>query len=248
MLVFQTNIKCLNVRGLALISNKVKVNLIEDLLEHDNSIGIILSETWLDESICNAEIQMENFMLFRSDRSNRQRGGVALYLRKELNAKLVSAFSNSVVETLIVTCKKLNTIFISIYRPPSTKSDEWSQALEKLNDEISMIQSNGCYDTIICGGDMNFPNLKWEENLLMIDLELSNQEETFVSFMFANNLMNYVTKPTREENILDLVLTNNYDMITSTYIDVNNGFSDHNTVTCKLNIVYNDTDKFEKIM
>ena len=74
----QTNIKCLNVRGLALISNKVKVNLIEDLLEYDNSIGIILSETWLDESICNAEIQMENFMLYRSDRSNRQRGGVAL--------------------------------------------------------------------------------------------------------------------------------------------------------------------------
>ena len=118
--------KCLNIRGLALISNKVKVNLIEDLLENDNSIGIILSETWLDDTICNAEIQMESFELYRSDRCVRQRGGVALYLRKELNGKLFSDFSNSVVETLIVTCKKLNTIFICIYRPPSTKNDEWA--------------------------------------------------------------------------------------------------------------------------
>ena len=101
-----------------------------------------------------------------------------------------------------------------------------------------MIQSNGGYDSIICGGDMNFPNLKQEENLPMIDLDLSNQEESFVSFMFSQNLMNYVNKPTRNENSLDLVLTNNYDMITSTHIDVNNGFSDHNTVTCNLNIAF----------
>ena len=89
-----------------------------------------------------------------------------------------------------------------------------------------MIQANGSYDSIICGGDMNFPNLKWEDNLTMINLDLSNQEEAFVSFMFSHNLMNFVNKPTRNENILDLVLTNNYDMITSTTIDVNNGFSD----------------------
>ena len=185
---------------------------------------------------------MENFVIYRSDRCVRQRGGVALYLRKELNAKLYSTFSNSVVETLIVTCKKLNTIFICIYRPLSTKNDEWSQALDKLNEQICMIQSNSGYDSIICGGDMNFLNLKWEENLPMIDLELSYQEESFVSFMFSQNLMNYVNKPTRNENILDLVLTNNYDMITSTHIDVNNGFSDHNTVTCKLNITFSDAD------
>ena len=52
--------KCLNVRGLALTSSKAKVNIIEDSLEMDNSIGIFLTETWLDESIYDAEIQMNN--------------------------------------------------------------------------------------------------------------------------------------------------------------------------------------------
>ena len=45
----QTNIKCLNIRGLALSSNKAKVSTIENILENDNSIGNFLSETWLDD-------------------------------------------------------------------------------------------------------------------------------------------------------------------------------------------------------
>ena len=86
--------KCLNVRGLALTSSKAKVNIIEDSLEMDNSIGIFLTETWLDESIYDAEIQMNNFNIHRSDRKSRQRGGAAIYLRKELNSKTFSIFSN----------------------------------------------------------------------------------------------------------------------------------------------------------
>ena len=95
------------------------------MLENDSSIGIFLSETWLEESIYDADIQMDNFNIYRSDRIIRQGGLVALYLRKELNSKIFSAFSNSVVETLIVLCKKLNTILICVYRPPSTKDEEW---------------------------------------------------------------------------------------------------------------------------
>ena len=78
----QSSLKCLNVRGLALVSNKGKVDTIEDSLEIDNSIGIIISETWLDNSISDAEVQMSNFEIFRSDKIGRQRGGLALYLRK----------------------------------------------------------------------------------------------------------------------------------------------------------------------
>ena len=102
--------------------------------------------------------------------------------------------------------------------------------------------------TIIFGGDMNFPHLKWERKLPKIDLNLSYQEELFVNFMFAQNLLNYVNKPTRNENMLDLILTNDYDMITQTDIEVNNGFSDHNTVMCKLNIDYHEPEKCENII
>ena len=128
----QTNIKCLNIRGLVLSSNKTKVSTIENTLENDNSIGIFLTETWLDDSIFDAEISMENFNIYRSDRNIRQRGGAAIYLRKELNCKIFSSFSNSVVETVIVMCKDMNTLFICIYRPPATNNDEWTEAIELL--------------------------------------------------------------------------------------------------------------------
>ena len=80
----KSSYQCLNIRGLTLVSNCVKVSSLEDTLEYENSIGICLTETWLDESISNAEIQMSKYEIFRSDRKLRQREGVTLYLRKEL--------------------------------------------------------------------------------------------------------------------------------------------------------------------
>ena len=44
------------------------------------------------------------------------------------------------VETLVVMCKDLNTVFICIYRPPATNDDEWSKAIEHLNEQIELVQ------------------------------------------------------------------------------------------------------------
>ena len=60
--------------------------------------------------------------------------------------------------------------------------------------------------------------------------------------------MNYVNLPTRYNNILDLILTNDYDLIQGTNIEVNSGFSDHNTVTCYLDMMCNEVDRCESIM
>ena len=80
------------------MSNRVNVITLEDMLETENSIGICLTETWLDDLVCDGEIQMKNFEIFRSDRSVRQRGGVALYLRKELYGKSIFRYSNKIGE------------------------------------------------------------------------------------------------------------------------------------------------------
>ena len=142
------------------MSNRVKVSTLEDSLEIENSIGVCLTETWLDESISDAEIQMSNFDIFRSDRSVRQRGGVALYLRKELIGKKILSFSNSVVEALIVKVRKIRTLFVCIYRPPSTTNEEWSQALFVVNESIELAQANEGYESIVLSGDFNFPGIR----------------------------------------------------------------------------------------
>ena len=148
----------------------------------------------------------------------------------------------------MVKCRKLKSLFICVYRPPSTVNNEWSQAIEALDEAIELAQSNGEYDTVIVGGDFNFPNIIWEEHLPKISLNLNKQEECFVNFMFKNSLLNYVNKPTRKKNILDLVLTNDTELIGKCEVIVNSNFSDHNTVICETSIGINENSRNEKIM
>ena len=72
-----------------LLSNRNKVSLISDKSELENSIGIALTETWVNCDISDAELYKENFDLFRADRDDRSRGGTAIYLNSDLNCKQI---------------------------------------------------------------------------------------------------------------------------------------------------------------
>ena len=98
--------------------------------------------------VCDAEVQLDNFTIFRADRSIRERGGVACYMRNDLKCVKSFSYSNSVVEALIVKCKILDALFINIYRPLDTKDKEWSDALEKIDESIRLSQANGDYRSI----------------------------------------------------------------------------------------------------
>ena len=104
-----------NIRGLLLLSNRNKPNIIKDQLELYNGLGISITESWLDSDISDAEVQIEGYTLFRADRSGRSRGGAACYLRKDLNCVIFEEYSNSVVEYLIVKCKILDTLIVTVY-------------------------------------------------------------------------------------------------------------------------------------
>ena len=60
----RATIQCLNVRGLALVSNRVKVQTLENSLVLENRIAMMLSEIWLSDNISNAELQMDNYEIF----------------------------------------------------------------------------------------------------------------------------------------------------------------------------------------
>ena len=93
------------------------------------------------------------------------------------------------------------------------------------------------------GGDYNFPNIVWEENLPKISLNLSRQENFFVNIISKYCLFNYVNIPTRMGNnianggnILDLILTNDTELLSNVRTVINGNFSDHSTVICDINI------------
>lgn len=53
------------------------------LLESGQNMVLGLSETWLDETIANSEVDIPGFKLFRKDR-NRRGGGVMVYASHDL--------------------------------------------------------------------------------------------------------------------------------------------------------------------
>ena len=87
---------------------------------------------------------------------------------------------------------------------------------------------------IFIGGDFNLPDWDWEQNQMKnIPNEISNHKE-FINLLNDNGLTQLVTKPTRLENTLDRMITNNPTRGNRT--EILPDISDHEIVLCELDI------------
>ena len=103
-----------------------------------NTIGTFLTETWLTSDVIDAEIDIPGYSVFHSDRNGRTHGGIAFYLKSDLGGVMAHSFSNGVVETLIVKCKSIKTIFVTVYSPPNSCCNlrEWSDGFIVLHQGL----------------------------------------------------------------------------------------------------------------
>ena len=128
-----------NINGIQSRSQRQKINLLKDLAEKQNAIAITITESHLKPAIENSEVHIENFTIFRSDRQERNKGGVINYLRDDiaLNTKQILAYSNKFVEILALQLESQNTLLVTIYRPPQCPPHKFKDALEKLEEVIT---------------------------------------------------------------------------------------------------------------
>ena len=83
---------------------------------------------------------------------------------------------------------------------------------------------------IIIAGDFNFPDINWVTSHIHLGNKLTtNSEDQLLRFMEKHFLSQYVNQPTRERNILDLLLTNNDNLVLHTSSEETT-LSDHNIV------------------
>ena len=123
-----------------------------------NPFFIVLTETHLSNTIHTAEVNISGYTLFRSDRAGRSHGGTAAYVRNDLACQVLLSESNSVCETLILKVKSLETILISMYRPPDSSLEEFSEALGNVKDTIDKaVEKDPKLTNILQVGDYNFP-------------------------------------------------------------------------------------------
>jgi hypothetical protein len=237
-----SNFSSLNIAGLKPQTVSSKVQYVEDLLKDKNQLFIVLSETWL-KNHTDAELKIDGYSLYRSDRTGRKHtrgrfsGGVVIYLRADLaaTAEEVLKFSNGVVETVAVYSEKENLFICGIYRQPddplgkhTSGVAELNQALQEIGNAIDALE--GIPD-ILLGGDLNIPRANWQASEPSSDIAskngLYNEILSLQNKYFLSQMINVPTH--RAGNILDLLFTNNQQLINEVHALPSN-FSDHYVV------------------
>ena len=114
-----------------------KIEELRIIAKSTNAEIIGISESKLDESLLESEIQIDNYEIFWCDR-NRHGGDVACYIRNDLSYSIISVFPReieSVFFEIVLPNSKPITVG-TIYRPPNQ-----SNFLEVLNEKMNKIDS-----------------------------------------------------------------------------------------------------------
>ena len=122
-----------------------------------------------------------------------------------------------------------NIFMFTVYRPPNNLTAPISELRDSLNKLLD--QKPG----IISAGDFNLPAIQWEEGMGCIQSSSTYRNDVnylFIETINDSGLEQLVTQPTRNNHILNLVLTSQPDLIND--VNVVPGISDHEAVTFKI--------------
>ena len=184
------------------------------------------------------------------------------YVRKDLVVKTEVKESNSYCDSLLLHIPQLNLVLVNIYRPPSCPENLFKETMDHVSDFFRNLESQeNCANTYLVLGDFNFPFLKFSDSecstesirscvncsdLSSCSHTSSVKKQAKMLLDFANEffLDQYIKKPTRNKNILDLCFTNDHFLIHNYQVIVNSQLSDHFTICLNLN--YEKLKKPEK--
>ena len=211
-------IRCLYMNARSLVSKKDELLVLIDIYK-PQIIGV--TESWGTTDINDSEFCITGYNLFRKDRPTVNKGGgVLLYVSNELEAVEWNPQSQFPEQ---VWCKlKVRTgdeLLVGVcYR--STNKEIFADTSEK--QLIELIQElHGKH--IMLMGDFNYPDIDWSTLQ-----SHTSSGQTFLDSIEDCFLTQHVTEPTRGDSRLDLVFTNEPNMIDKVEVLGKLGNSDHN--------------------
>ena len=168
----------------------------------NNNIDIAaIVETWIDSKNRDyiGEYAIPGYQIFSRERKNQIGGGLMIYVKNNVNAAEVKTN----IDNIEIMCVDIGNLIkyrlILTYRPPNISAINDKLLYDNLsiliNDKNSIVM-----------GDFNCPGF---ENMTQTNAECLRLE----TFYLDNYLKQWVHKPTRGNNILDLVFTTDYDII-----------------------------------
>ena len=227
------------------------VPYIGDTLRHNNILFLLLTETWLNDQL-DAEVNISDYTLFRADRNRRKKkggrfsGGVAVYVKDELAAscETLLEFSNGVVEGLVIYERQLNLVICTVYRSPDNPQSEHRSSTSEFHELINQLSNKLNHlptpaPDIIIGGDFNLPKTDWpactpRPGSSTAEKDMAHLLSELMSEYFLHQV---IQKPThRAGNVLDLLLTNNTNIIVNYEIFPTAPVSSHHLILCQTSL------------
>ena len=199
---------------------------------------VVITESWINENLLADRIidyGIDNYDIFAYQRKTKLGGGILVYIKKHLKPVAVISCKlcedvESVWVDLFPDDRRNNKIRIgSFYRPPNQNKEIDLAMIDELE--------RGIINSTIIIGDFNLPNLckdvpknnTWETSLFR-----DNFDELF--------LTQHVLLPTRQSEILDLILTNDEKLIEDVELGEAIGNSDHAIIRFKIKCKFKRTN------
>jgi Endonuclease-reverse transcriptase len=110
---------------------------------------------------------------------------------------------------------RLDELVVGVcYKSPSAARDEVSK--------LFLVIEKAANNKVLSMGDFNFPGISWDT------YDSDSDGESFRDLIIDSFMIRHVHEPTREQNILDLVITSQAVAIDNLLIQDHLGTSDHN--------------------
>ena len=163
---------------------------------------VAVTETWLTSNILDCELLPgSDFTIYRRDRVSRPGGEVMLAVLNTINsirrsdlecpAELVCEIRPSLKRKLLI---------VVFYRPPDSNLDY----LKELKKSFRLA-NQARFDQLVVCGDFNLPHIDWEFGTATTGDSIHNY---FTKPVMDNYLWHMNNTPTRNNNMLNLILTN----------------------------------------
>ncbi len=185
-----------------------------------------MTETWLTENVYlsafNDNSGYSKYTVFRHDRHCCTGGGVLLAVKNIYPCKLLSSYSFDRCECLFADIEIEKGVHLKtavVYRPPNASLESSNLLFNCLLNELELCKR------YLVTGDFNMPDIDWTNFTANSQVSIE-----FLTTFFKLGASQCVTFPTRNSNLLDLVLCSDSQMIDYIHADPPVSTSDHDSI------------------
>jgi hypothetical protein len=214
-------------------SIKPKKHLVNNIIESSKPDIIIDTEIWLKPNIHNNEVFPENYNIYRKDRIDQEGGGALLAIKKDFISDEVDDMhvdENTEMLWAKIEIVGSKTLYVSSFYNTKTSNEQNLKRFDQSVRQTCKVNNAA----ILIGGDFNLPGRDWENKVLKPNTKHQKNHYNLTTTLEDTGLCQLIEKPTRNDNIPDLMITNFHNQVPRT--EIIPGISEHDIVFLEFNI------------